>query len=83
MLESRGGRIESLRENLEEQPGHPESIAALSELLDQRGRYEELAELLSTQATKVLDAGDDERASGLYLRAARLAETRLSADSEY
>ncbi|WP_157596466.1 tetratricopeptide repeat protein [Plesiocystis pacifica] len=77
VLESRGGRIETLRANLEERPGHPESIAALSELLDHRGRYDELAEVLEVQAAKVLDAGDTEAASGLFLRTAQLAESRL------
>ncbi|PRP90612.1 tetratricopeptide repeat protein [Enhygromyxa salina] len=77
VLEARGGRIETLRENLEEEPGHPDSVAALSELLDQRGRYEELATILSEQADKVSAAGDAPRAGSLYLRAAQLSEKRL------
>jgi tetratricopeptide (TPR) repeat protein len=77
VLEARGGRVETLHENLEEQPGHPESIEALSELLDQRGRYDDLATVLSDQAGKVAEAGDAERAGKLYLRAARLVESRL------
>lgn len=76
VLEERGGRVETLRENLAEQPGHTESIAALSELLDQRGRYEELATVLSEQADQV--ASDPEGAASLYLRAAKLAETRFT-----
>ncbi|WP_146662116.1 tetratricopeptide repeat protein [Enhygromyxa salina] len=77
VLEARGGRVETLRENLEESPGHPESVAALSELLDQRGRYDELAEVLSSQAAKVSEAGDTGGAGALFLRAARLSEQRL------
>ena len=77
VLEARGGRVETLRENLEEHPGHTESIAALSELLDQRGRYDELAEVLEQQATRVGAAGDSEQAGALWARVADLAETRL------
>lgn len=77
VLESRGGRIETLRANLDEQPGHPESIAALSQLLDQRGRYDELAQMLESQATKLLERGDNEAAAALFLRTAKLAESRL------
>ncbi len=77
VLESRGGRIETLRENLEERPGHPESIAALYELLDQRGRYAELAEVLEEQAARVAAAGEPERAAALWGRVAMLAEERL------
>ncbi len=77
VLESRGGRVETLRDNLDEQPGHPESIAALSALLDQRGRYGELTEVLESQAEKVVALGQGAVASNLFLRAAQLAETRL------
>ncbi|MFV8756331.1 tetratricopeptide repeat protein [Nannocystaceae bacterium ST9] len=77
VLEARGGRVETLRENLEEHPGHAESIAALSELLDQRGRYDELAEVLEQQATRVGAAGDTEQAAALWGRVAELAEKRL------
>jgi tetratricopeptide (TPR) repeat protein len=81
VLETRGGRVETLRENLEEHPGHAESIAALSELLDQRGRYDELTEVLEQQATRVGAAGDIEQAATLWARVAELAEKRLR-DSE-
>lgn len=77
VLEARGGRVETLRENLEDHPGHAESIAALSELLDQRGRYDELAEVLEQQATRVGAAGDTEQAGALWARVAELAEKRL------
>lgn len=77
VLEARGGRVETLRENLEESPGHAESIAALSDLLDQRGRYDELTEVLEQQATRVQAAGDDEQAGALWARVAELAEKRL------
>ncbi|NVB41774.1 tetratricopeptide repeat protein [Pseudenhygromyxa sp. WMMC2535] len=77
VLEDRGGRIETLRANLEEHPGHQDSIAALSELLDHRGRYDELANMLEAQAAKVRENGDDDTAASLYLRTAQLAEKRL------
>jgi tetratricopeptide (TPR) repeat protein len=80
VLEERGGRVETLRENLIETPGHPESIAALSDLLEQRGRYDELASILAEQAAQM--PSEPERASGLYLRAAKLAETYFAKDPE-
>ncbi|MFO7566599.1 MAG: tetratricopeptide repeat protein [Enhygromyxa sp.] len=80
VLEARGGRAETLRENLRETPGHPESIAAITELLEQRGRHEELAELLAEQGALVAEADEAAAAAAadLYLRAATLAEEHVS-----
>ncbi|HVI00949.1 MAG TPA: tetratricopeptide repeat protein [Enhygromyxa sp.] len=80
VLETRGGRVETLRENLREAPGHAESIAAITELLEQRGRHEELAQLLAEQGALLAAAGsgDTEAAASLFLRAATLSESHSS-----
>jgi tetratricopeptide (TPR) repeat protein len=78
VLETRGGRVETLLENLREAPGHAESIAAITDLLEQRGRYEELAKLLAEQGGLVADAGEAGSAASLFLRAATLYESQAS-----
>lgn len=49
-IEAKSGREESLQTNLAEQPGHPETIAALTEVLTHRGQTETLAKVLESQA---------------------------------
>lgn len=49
-VEAKSGREQSLQENLAEHPGHPETIAALTEVLLQRGQAESLAQVLESQA---------------------------------
>ncbi|HJL17899.1 MAG TPA: tetratricopeptide repeat protein [Sandaracinaceae bacterium LLY-WYZ-13_1] len=78
LIEERGGRIGVLRENLEEHPGHLESVEGLAEILSSRGRHEELAELYTTQAGEVEQQGDVNRAANLWARAAELLEERLN-----
>jgi len=72
-VEESGGRMEALRANLQERPGHPPSIDALSKLLSARRGYEELASLLAEQATMV----EPRQSALLWARVAQLSETEL------
>ncbi|MBI4706228.1 MAG: tetratricopeptide repeat protein [Deltaproteobacteria bacterium] len=77
VLESRGGRVESLRANLAEAPGHAASIRALYTILDERGRHGELCALLEEQARALEQAAQGAAAAELWSQAAALAEARL------
>lgn len=72
-IEREGGRIEALRANLVDAPGHMASIEALDDVLRRYGRFEELADLLSEQAASL--SGSDARA--LYGRLAEIARFEL------
>lgn len=75
-LEERGGRIEMLRQNLNECPGHEASLSELVAVLESRGRFSELAELLTEQAGRI-EGVDGARAARLWAMVARLAEGAL------
>ena len=77
VVEGRTGRFEALLANLEELPGHPATLAALSTLLRARGRYGELADIFSAQARKLEGMGDNVRAARLWTEVAALAESPL------
>lgn len=72
-IEREGGRVEALRANLEEAPGHLPSIEALDSVLRRYGRFEELADLLSAQAATLAGA----EAAPLYDRLAGIARDEL------
>ncbi|MEM7606421.1 MAG: tetratricopeptide repeat protein, partial [Myxococcota bacterium] len=74
-VEEKGGRLEALRENLRERPGHAPSLAALEHYLTSRRDYAELADVLEAQAAQL----DGERASGLWSQVASIAEEHLGA----
>jgi tetratricopeptide (TPR) repeat protein len=76
-LEARGGRLEALRANLDEQPGHAASIAAISAILEEKHAFPQLVELLTAQAQRVEKAGDTGRAATLYASVADVAERGL------
>lgn len=76
-MESRGGRVDTLRENLVQHPGHLPSIEALSTILASSGRHAELAELLTQQARALAKAEHEEAAAELLRRAAGLYEKEL------
>lgn len=76
-LAARGGRLEALKANLGQRPGHPDSIKALIEMLEEARRYDDLADLLTEQAAKLSEAADGEQASELWAKVADLAEERL------
>lgn len=70
-------RLEALRANLEEAPGHAESVNALAQVLAGLERDEELTTLLGEQAEAVARTGDLERAAALWARAGVVAEEKL------
>jgi tetratricopeptide (TPR) repeat protein len=76
-IESKGGRLEALRANLDDHPGHVASIEAISRVLRDKHAFSELAELLSTQAQRVEQAGDTASAARLWGDVAELAENPL------
>ncbi|MEM7153241.1 MAG: tetratricopeptide repeat protein, partial [Myxococcota bacterium] len=77
-LERQGGRVESLRENLAENPGHPASIEALVEVLSDKGRFSALADVLTEQAQTLQDGGANEASAALWTRVATLVEEHFS-----
>lgn len=76
-FEKKGGRVEALLANLEERPGHQESVDALNAILADRGQYGRLADILTQQAGKLEQAGAPQRAAELWALVAGLAEDRL------
>jgi len=81
-MEARGGRLESLEANLEEQPGHPPTLEAITEFLAGKARHAELAAILGGQATLLSRGDDPTQSAALWRQAARLYETDLAdADS--
>ena len=74
VIEERGGRLDALRANLEDRPGHEASIDAVAHLLTSKGAHRQLADLLETQAQRLETAGDLPRASKLWARYAGVAE---------
>lgn len=76
VLEDKGGRLDVLRANLSELPGHEASIRELSQVLQSKGRSLELHDLLSAQA-KRLEESEPARAVALFELAAQVAEERL------
>lgn len=76
-VERIGGRVDSLKANLAERPGHRASIEALTEVLRGRGQVRDLVEILSDQARQLEHAKDSGRAAELWGHVATLAETEL------
>ncbi len=74
VVEERGGRLDALRANLEDRPGHEASIDAVAHLLASKGQHRALADLLETQAQRLETAGDLTRSSKLWSRYAGVAE---------
>ena len=76
-IEARGGRLAALRENLEESPGHRESIEAVEKILRQQGALLDVYALLSHQALQLEAVGELAHAAELWRRAAELADRDL------
>lgn len=70
-------RVRALEENLEQAPGHAQSVDALADILAPAERYAELYVTLCEQAELVSEAGDRGVSSRLYARAGLLAEETL------
>lgn len=74
IVEERGGRLDALRANLEDRPGHEASIDAVADLLSGKGQHRALADLLEQQAQRLETAGELARAARLWARYAHVAE---------
>ncbi len=74
IVEERGGRLDALRANLEDRPGHEASIDAVSELLSSKGQHKSLADLLEHQAQRLETAAETPRAAKLWARYAQVTE---------
>ena len=77
-VERAGGRLDLLNANLTDHPGHEATIDGLSALLAEKAQFEQLADMLEAQATKLEDLDETSRAADLWARAAAVAETRLT-----
>ncbi|MBT8494871.1 MAG: hypothetical protein KJO07_17575, partial [Deltaproteobacteria bacterium] len=76
-VERRAGRVEVLQANLEEFPGHEESVNALTELLASRNQHAELTDVLAKQAATLESNEGPARAAQLWTQVAGLAEQEL------
>jgi tetratricopeptide (TPR) repeat protein len=76
-FEKKGGRVEALLANLEERPGHRETVDELVSILEKRGQYDRLAETVTGQASLLEEAGETSRAAELWALVADIAERRL------
>src|SRR4029077_12883604 len=74
IVEERGGRLDALKANLEDRPGHEASVDAVAELLAGKGQHRSLADLLEQQAQRLETAGEQGRAAKLWARYAHVAE---------
>jgi tetratricopeptide (TPR) repeat protein len=74
VVEERGGRLDALKANLEDRPGHEASIDAISALLGSKAQHRQLADLLEGQAQRLESAGELPRAAKLWARFAHVAE---------
>ncbi|MEZ4363329.1 MAG: tetratricopeptide repeat protein [Kofleriaceae bacterium] len=73
VIEERGGRLQALLANLEDQPGHDASIEAVSQLLSGKGQHGALADLLEKQAQR-LEPTEPARAAKLWSQFALTTE---------
>jgi len=76
-IEARGGRLQVLRANLEDQPGHPETLVAVTQLLTAQRDLPQLASVLAEQAARVETTPDAAVAPALWRRVAELSEQKL------
>ena len=74
IVEERGGRLDALKANLEDRPGHEASIDAVAELLAGKGQHKALVDLLEQQAQRLEAVGDVAHAVKLWARYAHVAE---------
>jgi tetratricopeptide (TPR) repeat protein len=74
IVEERGGRLDALKANLEDRPGHEQSIDAVAELLSSKGQHRALSDLLEQQAQRLESASDMGRAAKLWARYAAVVE---------
>lgn len=72
-IERVSSRVDVLRANLAERPGHSASIEAIVSLLQRERRTEELVDVLAEQAQRI----GSPTSAGMWLRVARLAHDEL------
>lgn len=72
------GRLQALRDNLEEEPAHEQSLEEIARLLAEQGSFAELTGVLEHEASEIAARGEGERAAALFTRAAVLAEEKLA-----
>jgi tetratricopeptide (TPR) repeat protein len=77
LLEQRTAPADVLRANLAERPGHAATLARLAEVLLQKGRAAELADVLEQQARTLADEGQPSASAALWAELARLVEGTL------
>lgn len=77
-LEAPTEGIEHLHAVLEEVPGHEEAVGLLSDMLEQEGRDDELADLLGKQIKLAAEKEDQSAELSFRVRLAELYETRLN-----
>jgi tetratricopeptide (TPR) repeat protein len=68
---------ETLRAILEEEPAHEGAVAALSQLFEKTGQFDELAELYVSQVDRARDRGDSAAELALRIRLAETYESKL------
>jgi tetratricopeptide (TPR) repeat protein len=76
-LEERSGRLDMLRANLEEQPGHRPTIETLARALEAKGRHGELVDILTAQATRLEERGEGASAARMWDWIAQLLEAPI------
>ncbi|MCU0662961.1 MAG: tetratricopeptide repeat protein [Myxococcota bacterium] len=76
-MEETGGRIESLRANLKDKPGHVETVDALAKVLMDRGRFLDLVELLEGYARLLEKEEQPALAASTWAQVAKLCEEHL------
>ncbi len=74
IVEERGGRLDALRANLEDRPGHEASIDAVADLLSSKGQHRTLADLLEHQAQRLEAELDTAGGAKLWARFAAVTE---------
>ncbi|HEX2733423.1 MAG TPA: tetratricopeptide repeat protein [Polyangiaceae bacterium] len=70
--------IETLRHAIEEDPSCSDAVVLLSQLYEEQGKDEELAELLSEQIAAARNRGDTPAELSLEVRLAEVYETKLN-----
>ncbi len=76
-IDHKGGRLELLRKNLKDSPGHRASVVALTILLGEQGKFVELCSFLGEQATTLENKDEVPRAAQIWSQVAQIAETEL------
>ncbi|MBN2344724.1 MAG: tetratricopeptide repeat protein [Deltaproteobacteria bacterium] len=78
LLEGSDSRLALLKENLQQFPGEPKTVAAIESLLEKRGMHKELVDLFWNQSQILLENGRPQEAAGLMEVAARVSQHKLN-----